>query len=496
MSDDQLLFWAIVVLAVAGLAWFHLRSEKRKKKQKHNATDGLAIDLNDIVPGPENERGDPFASQAGGTPLVIFSGDGVTSINTGSGVIKMNAPTEDPDPDPPVVDPLDVAERVVAERGREHDPRFVDSLFVDALTVLGRADQRWGTIGDRGARSLAELVPALDVDDKEAAFRLLREREVSGAEAAVVDAFLGPRWPVDTAELLLQAQIPPRVALCVKVARVDPALCARMLEPLDAKDAFFRAGAALLAALDEGKDAPELAKSFDSSSGLERIGDREDWEELELRRLSRVDLDQAIDLFERLRVERGAPTIGTRALLRRLAQADQDRALTLAEPYVDEGEPFDRLPYVLGLCDGGLDMREQLGQLRAGISPVAYRPAAVFGALVEHFIHAGDPENLKATLRTGGAHGWQVTIYADAPLRELATRDAEVAEQCLALCLEPVEPGAIASRDASAGLAAGHVMHRPRWLQLKKVHPLEVLVLSAALAQETPRWYPDSGPPY
>jgi len=113
------------------------------------------------------------------------------------------------------------------------------------------------------------------------------------------------------------------------------------------------------------------------------------------------------------------------------------------------GEPFDALPYILGLDDGGLAMDDAFARCREGISPVAYRPAAVFGMLVEHYLARGDAEGLRATVEAGGAHAWQTTLYAHYPLGELARRDEQAARACLAACMTPVDPGALASRDAS-----------------------------------------------
>jgi len=72
---------------------------------------------------------------------------------------------------------------------------------------------------------------------------------------------------------------------------------------------------------------------------------------------------------------------------------------------------------------------------------------------------------------------WQTTAH---PLR--------AARACLAPCTKHVEPGASASRDASAGLVAGHGTQRPVWLQFQKAHPFELLVLAAASAPTASRF--------
>ncbi len=50
----------------------------------------------------------------------------------------------------------------------------------------------------------------------------------------------------------------------------------------------------------------------------------------------------------------------------------------------------------------------------------------------------------------------------------------------------------MATRDASAGIAAGHVSVRPQEMSIRGVHPCEILVLQAALDRRTPRWFIES----
>jgi hypothetical protein len=152
-------------------------------------------------------------------------------------------------------------------------------------------------------------------------------------------------------------------------------------------------------------------------------------------------------------------------------------------------EPFDWLPFVSGLADASQDVSEQIELARERLHGSAYRPASVFGTLISFHLKTEDPHGLKKTLQKGGAHGWQTALYGMCGIRRLAQRKSPVLEDCLAALLESYLPGPVASRDVSAGLAAGHVMFRPAELSLQTVHPLELLVLQSALSETEPRWY-------
>lgn len=277
------------------------------------------------------------------------------------------------------------------------------------------------------------------------------------------DLLFAGRWPLELAARVAELGGPPGPALVRSLARLDPE---RLLRLLPKEDPMLW-GEAICGLLDAGQPVePFLAPWL---AGQEAGG--RGWQCLELRRLARVDIEAAGALFEALDEEPGP--LAEADFFAALARQDPERALREAER---PGYETDRLPRLSGCARAGLEVGPALARIRDALGPQIYDPWTVFKGLLAIDLTRGDAAGVEATVRAGGARGWQITSAAWMYLRA----PADSAPLLSALRL-PVEPGVVRSRDVDLmGIPAGKVAMRPAWLRRAGPKPLDRLSLFAA----------------
>jgi len=442
--------------------------------------------------GPRLAKGKPPDSlespSPAGQPLVTFRGDGAVIVHTGGGqTVRLNHAEPEPDAREPRRDPIAVAQDLVRE-GAVALPGFAD-----AVALLTRRGVDRPAPPDARSRAIAALTERLLRAEDPAHIReVLRELDGDGDRWLIAYALVGTRAAEIVFEGALRAGAPLGWQPVRALAMTAPE---HLREPLAAltniDDRIALIGRSIVDAAKAGREDAVLLDRW-RALGAELEGDDDrllEHREHEIERLAHVDADAACALWAQAREEWGTPDAATPALLRALAAQDPDRARAwLKEQMEVSPEPFDWLPAVAGCRAGGLDVSAELALAADRIHPSAYRPASVFGTLVDVHLRAGDLAALEHVLRRGGAHRWQTALYASDAVRDLARGGPADLAPALELLLAKYEPGAVASRDASAGLAAGHVMMRPPEHALRTVHPSELLVLHAAMSEPTPEW--------
>jgi hypothetical protein len=438
-------------------------------------------------PHPTAERNSP-PSGGGVRPLVTFGGDGSMTIRSGGAALRLGEAMPDSDAAEPRRDAVEVARDLVGV-----GLRASLEVLVDAVTVLVRRGARVPVASDRSSQQVVELVERL--------LPLSGASEVRAVIAAIADdpnrwlavhALAGSALPELVIDEARRAGAPLGWQSVRALARLAPE---RLREPLASVSGvdlrLVYHGEAVIAAAGAGREDVTLLDAWHALEAEVASDERTllEWRDTEVERLVHVDLERAIELWRLARDEWASPERSLVPLIHALASRDPDRARTwLAEAMDESPEPYDWLPIAEGCAQAGLDVADVLTTAADRIHARAYRPAAVFGTLLRVHLQRGDLDALERLLRRAGPHRWQTSLYAAHVVRQLATAASPALEPALELLLARYEPGPVAARDASAGLAVGHVMMRPAEYALSEVHPCELVVLRAAMTEPTPEW--------
>lgn len=410
--------------------------------------------------------------------------------------IALNAPVIEEQDGELCRDPLEVARIVAEELGGRRPAAGADPLFVEAVWLLTRAGQPLPELGNDARRGLAEVTRAAFAGDADAAFDELKRFSARDADwlGWHTDSLLGARWPDRQERWCRSNGQDPGLITIEALALADPGAAAAAIEIVE-DPSWHPAllGEALIAAFDGGHRDGPLAVAWAAHGkgawGRKDIG----WVTTEIRRLARVDLEEAEGLLHDADDEALLTPIASEAFFSRLAPVEPERALDLA---ADPEYGVDALPRLRGCHLGGLEVADRLDRFYdEQLTFDAHQPNAVFRYLMELAIDRGDSAALVRAIEVGGPHAWQVVAAAADPLRDAIGRGSEQVPELLEACLTKRSAGAVAGRDASAGQpVVGHVEFKPGWLTFDRPHVLEALVLQAALDAAAPTWRPARSP--
>ncbi len=404
--------------------------------------------------------------------------------------VTFNAPVVEADDGERCRDPLEVARAVVEELGGQAPGKSADPLFVEAVWLLASAGEELPEIGKGPRRGLADVTRAALADDPDEAYACLSRfaSHFTPWLAWHTDGLLGSRWPERQLAWCAERDEEPGLLTIEAMAMADPAAVLPAIEPV--VDPGWRQallGEAMLAAMDAGQGSAVFDDVWARHSKGAWKDRNRGWVTSEIRRLARVDLEEAEGLLHDADDEGLLLPPASEALFGRLAPVEPERALDLA---ADPDYGVDALPRLKGCHLGGLDIADRLDRFYdEQLTWDAHQPNVVFRLLVGLAIARDDVAGVTRALELGGPHAWQVVAAATDALRDAVRRGSPQVDAMLDACLAPLRAAAVAGRDASAGqLVVGHIEYRPGWLTFDRPRVIEALVLQSGLDASAPTW--------